>query len=157
MKGPIVVGVDGSPASRLALEEAIAAANGTDREIIAVFVRHAPLAGLRALAIGSGSVAEEAIDEMQIVAEAESIAILDAAGVRWRFEVGEGEPAGELIRIAKTHGAGTIVVAGRRHGAIGAIAAGAVTAQLLHRWDRCLLVAHPEPESGGAEETRQPR
>jgi nucleotide-binding universal stress UspA family protein len=148
MRGPIVVGVDGSAASRLALEEAAAAAKGTDREVVAVFVRHLPLAGLRALAIASVAGSEDAVDEMQIFAEAESIAVLEAAQVSWSFEVGRGEPAAELMRIAQAHDAGTIVVAGRRHGALGGFAVGAVTAQLLHRWSRCLLVAHPQASAG---------
>lgn len=143
---PIVVGVDGSAAGRVALEEAAGSARGNDRLVVVVFVRHFPHAGLRALAFGTGAVIEDAMDELQIVAEAEAIAVFDPAGVRWRFEVGRGEPAAELMRIAAAHDAETIVITARRHGALASFTLGVVTAQLLRRWQHCLLVVHPHAD-----------
>ena len=70
---------------------------------------------------------------IQALAEAQCIAILDPAGVRWRFEAGVGDPACELMRVATDLEADTIVVAGRRHGALGGFTHGSVSVRLLHR------------------------
>ncbi len=145
MHGPIVAGSDGSDNSRYAVEEAACIANGTGQTVVVAFVRHMPLGGLGATWTGSSSVAavEEMLSTSASLAEAQSIAILDSVGVPWRFEVREGEPARELMRLATEVGAETIVVAGRRHGAFGSVACASVCAQLLHHWPRSLLVVHP--------------
>ena len=148
MRGPIVVGADGSDNSRLAIEEAASIAKGSGQTVLVAFVRYVRLAGLGvpwtgALSVG---VVEEMLTADESFAEAQSIAILDPVGVPWRFEVREGDPAHELMRLATEVGADTIVVAGRRHGAFGAMACASVCTQLLHRWPRSLLVIHPQSE-----------
>lgn len=148
MRGPIVAGSDGSDNSRFAIEEAACIAKGMGQTVIVAFVRHMPLAGLGVPWTGSSSVAavEEMLSASGSLAEAQSIAILDSVGVPWRFEVREGEPARELMRLAIEVGAETIVVSGRRHGAFGSVACASVCAQLLHHWPRSLLVVHPPSE-----------
>lgn len=116
-------------------------AQGSRRAVIAVFVRHAPLVGLAAVAAMNAM--QDTLDGIQTLAEADSIAVLGGAGVCWSFEAHTGEPAAELMRAAEAHEAESIVVAGRRHGAIGALARGAIATQLLHRWRRTLVVVHP--------------
>ena len=149
MRGPIVAGSDGSENSRLAIEEAACVAKAGGQTVIVAFVRHMPLAGLGLPWTGSASLAalQEMLSTSEFLAEAQSIAILDSVGVPWRFEVREGEPARELMRLATEVGAETIVVAGRRHGAFGSVACASVCAQLLHHWPRSLLVVHPFPEA----------
>jgi nucleotide-binding universal stress UspA family protein len=68
---------------------------------------------------------------------------LDPLKIQWNFEVRTGHPAAELMRAAKTHSADTVVVARRRHGAVGGLAYFSVSAQLFHRWPQTLLVVHP--------------
>lgn len=147
MHGPIVVGTDGSETSRLAVEEAGSIAGASGQQLVVVFVRHIPFVGVGMLATGglSAGALQDALDGDQALAEAQCIAVLDPAGVRWRFEAGEGDPACELMRIATDLEADTIVVAGRRHGALGGFAHGSVSVRLLHRWPGALLVIHPKP------------
>jgi nucleotide-binding universal stress UspA family protein len=147
VRGPIGGGVDGSEVSRLAVEEAASLATGSRQTVVVVFVRHAPLAALGVLATaGHGvGVLQDALNVDEALAEAQSIAILESACVCWRFEVRTGEPAAELMRVATEFDADTIVVAGRRHGALGGFAHGSVSMQLLHRWTRSLFVIHPRP------------
>ncbi|MGA7417666.1 MAG: universal stress protein [Acidimicrobiales bacterium] len=147
MRGPIVVGTDGSETSRLAVEEAGAIARASGHQLVVLFVRHVSFAGVGVLATGglSAGAVQDALDGDQALAEAQCIAILDPTGVPWRFEVGEGDPASELMRVATGLEADTIVVAGRRHGALGGLAHGSVSVRLLHRWSGALLVIHPKP------------
>ncbi len=121
---------------------------GSGQSVIVAYVRHLPLVGFSAGWTGTLSVGavHELLGTNQSLAEAQSIAILDAVGVDWRFEVRVGDPANELMRLATEVGAETIVVAGRRHGALGAMACASVCTQLLHRWPRSLMVIHPHPE-----------
>lgn len=116
--------------------------------VVVAFVRHIPLAGFGVPWTGGMSVGyvQEVLSANESVAEAQSIAILDSVGVPWRFEVREGEPATELMRLAAAAGADTIVVAGRLHRALGSMACASVCAQLLHRWPRSLLVIHPHAD-----------
>jgi nucleotide-binding universal stress UspA family protein len=150
MRGPIVVGTDGSETSRLAIGEAATLARGSGSPIIVLFVRHAPLAGLGALSSGGQAVGvlAECQSSDQALAEAQSIAILEPMGLSWRFAVGSGDPASELIRVATESGSDTIVVAGRRHGAIGGYLAGSVATKLVHQWGGSLLIIHPRAEDG---------
>ena len=157
MRGPIVVGTDGSETSRLAIEEAALLSKGAGEPVMLVFVRQPRLAGLSAVGAGSLGVAveQEALDGSQCLAEAQGIAILDPAGVNWSFEVRTGDPATELMRAADECHADTIVVAGRRHGVIGGIAYGSVCTHLLHRWPHSLLVVHRPSSPAGAHADRK--
>lgn len=155
MRGPIVVGADGSDTSRLAIEEAASMARGSGQSVVVVFVRHDNLTRLGVPWTGgleTGAV-QEVLSVNQSLVEAQSVAILDSLCIDWRFEVREGEPAHELIRSATEAGADTIVVAGRRHGALGALASASVCSQLLHRWPRSLLVIHPHSEASDTMKT----
>jgi nucleotide-binding universal stress UspA family protein len=149
VRGPIVVGSDGSEISRLAIVEAGSIAGGTGQTVIVTFVRHIPLAGLCAVSAGSQGVhaMRETLDSSQALSEAQSIAILESTSVRWRFEVRTGEPVQELMRVAKECDADTIVVAGRRRGKFSGLARSSVSTRLLHRWPRSLLVIHPQSDA----------
>jgi nucleotide-binding universal stress UspA family protein len=108
-------------------------------------------------ASGLGAV-HESLTADEVLAEAQSVAILGPAGVPWGFEVRVGEPAAELMAAATEADADTIVIAGRRHGAIGGLATGSVGLQLLGRWPGSLLVIHPRTGStnaGPADRARQ--
>jgi nucleotide-binding universal stress UspA family protein len=119
---------------------------------VVVFVRHTPFGGgVTVLAAGAVRPLKDALDAEEAVAHAQSIAILDPIGVPWSFVVRSGEPAAELVHAAEEHGSGTIVVAGRRHGALGSITHSSVVSRLLHRWPQTLLVVHPPEPSDNAD------
>jgi nucleotide-binding universal stress UspA family protein len=151
VQGPIVVGTDGSETGRLAIEGAATIARGSGQQVVVVFVRHVPLAGLGMIGTGglSTGAMQGVLNADEAIIEAQSIAILEAASIPWSLEVREGEPAAELMRVASELDAETIVVAGRRHGTLGGIASASVCSHLLHRWPRSLLVIHPQPEVTG--------
>jgi nucleotide-binding universal stress UspA family protein len=145
MRGPIVVGADGTETSRLAIEEAAGIASGSGQLVFVVFVRHVPFGAIGFVGGGglSSVLAQEALDAGEALAEAESIAILDSARVPWRFEVRTGEPAAELMGLAEELGSEMIVVAGKRHSALGGFTCASVSVRLLHRWPHSLLIIHP--------------
>lgn len=147
MRGPIIVGTDGTETSRRAIEEAASIVKGNRLTVVVVFVRFAQHAGIAVLGSGGLGMAaiEDVLDSEEALAEAQSIAILDPASVSWHFEVRAGEPAAELMRIATELGSDTIVVAGRRHGALGGYVHGSVCTHLLHDWPHSLLVVRPKP------------
>jgi nucleotide-binding universal stress UspA family protein len=147
MRGPIVAGTDSTETSRLALIEAGSLAEQSNLDVVVVFVRHARFSGTASVfAVGAVRGLEDSLDSEQALAYAQSVAILDPLNVRWTFEVRSGTPASELMCAAKACGAETIVVAGRRHGAVGGVTSSSVSAQLFHRWPHTLLVVHPPAE-----------
>ena len=151
MQGPIVAGTDGSEASRRAVAEAGALAEHSGSRGLVVFVLRMGFgAAASAFSVSAVGPLKECVEADQTVAQAQAIAELDARGVPWEFVVREGQPATELMRVATDHGADTIVVAGRRHGAMGNFTHAAVTANLLHRWPHSLFVVRP-PESTPAQ------
>jgi nucleotide-binding universal stress UspA family protein len=148
MRGPIVAGIDSSETSRLALIEAGCQARQFSLGVIAVFVRHARFRGNASVASAElANSLEDALDSERTLAYAQSIAVLDPLEIRWCFEVRTGQPAAELMRSAKAHGAETIVVAGRRRGVVRGLTHSSVSAQLFRRWPNTLLVVHPPAES----------
>jgi nucleotide-binding universal stress UspA family protein len=144
MDGPIVAGADGSEASRRAIAEAGALAKQGGTAVLVVFVRHVRYGSTAsAFAVGAVGPLQECVETDQTIAQAQAIAELDPLGIPWYFVVREGQPATELMKVATDHGADTIVVAGRRHGALGNLTHAAVTATLLHRWPHSLFVVRP--------------
>jgi nucleotide-binding universal stress UspA family protein len=145
MRGPLVVGVDGSDASLFGLREAATMAQATRAALIIVFVRFSPYQTWTALTPDGVCAMQDIADATQIVVEAECIAVLESGGLNWQLEVRYGEPAGALMAVAKDYKSDTIVVSGRRHRAVGSIAHGAIATKLLHRWPGTLVVLHPPP------------
>lgn len=145
MRGPLVVGVDGSDASFFGLREAVSMAQATRAALIIVFVRLPPYQTWTALTSCGVCAMTDIANATQIVVEAECIAVLGSAGLNWQLEVRCGEPAGALMAVAKEYKCDTIVVSGRRHRAVGSIAHGAIATKLLHRWPGTLVVLHPPP------------
>jgi nucleotide-binding universal stress UspA family protein len=156
VRGPLVVGVDGSDASLFGLREAASMAQATRAALIVVFVRLPPYQTWTTMtSFGTCSMIDIA-DSTEIVVEAECIALLGSANLNWQLEIRCGEPAGALMAVAKEYQSDTIVVAGRRHRTVGSIAHGAIAAKLLHRWPGTLVVLHPPPaaQSGSSIDLR---
>ena len=141
---PLVVGVDGSPESGLALAEAAhlaeqhAGQGGLD--LVVVFVRQVPWT---AMSIDAGTGVNGALDEMEAGVRRQAEDALWGRTLSWRVEVRIGEPAHELVQVALEHGAQMIVVGGHRHGVVGAALTRAVNSELVHGFEGSLLIIRP--------------
>lgn len=137
MSSTTVVGYDGSPTARAALDFA-AQRCGPDGRVIAVHVATAPSAFLdtpyqdRALAHARER-AERALHEAE--------EHLD--GVACELRIVEGPPARTLVSIASDVGADEIVVGSRGFGGVRAAALGSTSHALLHEADRPVIVLTP--------------
>ena len=144
--GAIVVGYDGTVGSHAALFAAIKLAHAADRPVAVVHVEHIPPIAVAGTAMGLGAgamiAAEDALAE---VCRRDCAEILDAANVRWTFEVRHGKPADELADAAAEHSATYIVVGRHGHHGLTRLLAGSVSQGLLHH-ARHPLVIIPPPE-----------
>jgi nucleotide-binding universal stress UspA family protein len=136
--GPrIVVGYDGSPASRRALEEAARRA-GTSGRLYVVHCFHAP--GERyGVASSNPKMADEMEDAKRVLDEVEANEAEWLAGGRWESELLAG-PAGEAIaRVATVRDADAIYIGSRGVGKARSLL-GSVAHDVLHRADRPVVV-----------------
>jgi nucleotide-binding universal stress UspA family protein len=144
--GAIVVGFDGTVGSHAALFAAINLAHATDRPLAVVHAEHIqPIAAAgTAMGLGAGAMVE-AEDARADVCRRDCAEILDAADVRWTFEVRHGNPADELADAAAEHSAAYIVVGRHGHHGIVRLVAGSVSQRLLHHARHPLLIIPPPP------------
>lgn len=144
--GAIVVGFDGSVGSHAALFAAIDLACATRRSVAVVHVEHIQpiVAAGAAMGPGSGAMieAEHALAE---VCRRDCAQILDAADVRWTFEVRHGKAVDELVDAAAEHTASYIVVGRHGHHGLTRLLAGSVSQGLLHHARHPLLITPPPP------------
>jgi nucleotide-binding universal stress UspA family protein len=151
-EGPIVVGVDESAESMVALQKMVelATANratgGTD--LVVVFVRSngwtagvAPMAQVEMV---------RALDAEQVEVQAHVQAALESTPLTWKFVVREGDPAHELIHEAEERGASGIAVGGHRHSSIGGVLVHSVEARLVHSYDGSLLIMREQAATPSA-------
>lgn len=138
----IVVGVDfgraGVRAARAALA-LLAASGAADRTLVLAYV---------APADGDASEATEGARVIHAQGVAAAFARLLAevrppTGVRVGTAVLEGDPAEELAALADRSAADVIAVGSRRHGWLDHVLLGSVTAALVHRATRSVLVVPP--------------
>lgn len=109
---PIVAGVDGSAASRAAVDEAVHLAGELEAPVVFVHVRRRP-----------GSFLGSPFYERRLAAEAahardvldEALAVAGYAGVPADSEVLEGSPRLRIAEFARDRGARLIVVGSRRY------------------------------------------
>ena len=142
--GAIVVGVDGTVGSHAALFAAINLALATHRPVAVVHVEHnQPIAAAgTAMGFGAGAMIE-AEDSFAEVCRTSCADILDAAGVRWTFEIRRGNPADELADAAAEHTATYLVVGRHGHHGLARLLAGSVSQRLLHHARHPLLIIPP--------------
>lgn len=122
----IVVGYDGSPAAKRALERAAQLAGG-EGTVIAVSAIHVAVPSGRGPALPDPAEVQERHGELR---EAESL--LAATGVTHRAVEGHGDPADVIVEEAKESGADLIVVGTRGHGAVASTLVGSVSTKVLH-------------------------
>jgi nucleotide-binding universal stress UspA family protein len=139
--GPIVVGVDGSPASVAALRWAASMAAAQHRELVAVGVWEPhPMASYAPAATPHADEREQA-EHALTVAVSDVVAAVPAVKVRQVPEA--GLPARVLLRQAE--GAELLVLGSHRHSAAFSPAAGPVALACL-RGAHCPVVVVGEPE-----------
>jgi nucleotide-binding universal stress UspA family protein len=142
-EGAIVVGFDGTLGSHAALFAAINLAHAVYRPLAVVHVEHTQPIAAAGAALGPGSGAMIAAEDARAeVCRNDCADILDAADVRWTFEVRRGNPADELASAAAEHSA-TFIVVGRGHHGLAGVLAGSVNQRLLRHAQHPLLIIPP--------------
>jgi nucleotide-binding universal stress UspA family protein len=146
MVGPIVVGVDGSPASALALHWSLAEAKLRGAPLRVVHAWSAPV-----LVTSAGAVAT--VDESfrtslreggsELVARLLEESGAASAGVEIERVIVEGRPAPTLVREARE--AALLVVGSRGHGGFAGLLLGSVSQQCAHH-AHCPVVIVPPPD-----------
>jgi nucleotide-binding universal stress UspA family protein len=137
--GTIVLGLDGSEGSRLAVPVAsdIAQRYGARLVVVQVDERVAAKGGMPSVRA----------DEEQIRRELENETTrLAAEGIDTAFEVVEvvlGGPAHAIEAVAGRENAELVVVGRRGHSPVAGLLLGSVTQRLLHIAQRCVLTAPP--------------
>jgi nucleotide-binding universal stress UspA family protein len=128
----IVVGVDGSEGSTRAVAFAGRLAKDTGACLTVVYVEHLPVVGPPELE-RSHRMAERRVARRVVKA-------LMPLTVPWDLEVGGGDVAEEVRRVARERGADLIVVGTRGQGPIGRLLGGSVSTRVVHHADRPVLV-----------------
>jgi nucleotide-binding universal stress UspA family protein len=137
----IVVGIDGSQGSRLALDWAVAEARAHGGQIEAVYAWHGPSPtlypiGAVALDVGTfGQRAKEILDEV--------VDSTDVTGLGEPIEriVASGSPARTLLDVAK--GADLLVVGSRGVGGFGGLVPGSVSRHCVRHAPCTVVVVRP--------------
>jgi len=128
----IVVGVDGSEDSIQAVAFAGRLAKETGACLTVLYVQHLPVVGPPELE-RNHRMAERRVARRVVKA-------LMPLTVPWDLEVGGGDVAREVQRVARERGADLIVVGTRGQGPIGRLLGGSVSTRVIHHADRPVLV-----------------
>jgi nucleotide-binding universal stress UspA family protein len=140
MAGEVIVGYDGEPGSRTALQTAVAIAAAFKRPLVITFgYAPAPIGG----EVADLSRAVQDIGE-KITGEAVDQAHAIDASVDTRVELVNDRPADALLRAADQYDALAIVVGSTGRGPIAGTVLGSVTYQVVHRANRPVVVV-PSP------------
>ena len=141
MAGEIVLGYDGEPGSRAALQTAIAIASAFKRPLVIAFgYAPAPMGG----AVLDLSKAVQDLGE-KITADAVKLAHDADATVATQVELVNDRPAEAILRAADQYEALAIVVGAAGRGPMAGALLGSVTYQVVHRSTRPVVVV-PSPE-----------
>jgi len=135
----IVVGVDGSEESIQAVAFAGRIAKVTGAGLTVIYVRHIPVGYSGPPLVGPVALERHyRLVERRVTRRVARV--LTPLTVPWDLEVGSGDVAQEVQRVARERGADLIVVGTRRQGPIGRLLAGSVSTQVVHHADRPVLV-----------------
>ena len=141
MAGEIVLGYDGEPGSRVALQTAVAIAAAFKRPLVVAFGYAPPPMGGAVLDLSKkledlGT--QFTTDAVQIVHDID-------ASVEVKVELVNDRPAEALLRAADQYDALAIVVGAAGRGPMAGAMLGSVTYQVVHRSTRPVVVV-PSPE-----------
>ncbi|WP_432989327.1 universal stress protein [Dactylosporangium sp. CA-233914] len=150
--GDILVGVDGSPASDLALALAFDEARQRGCGLVAVRAVETPLAPLP---VGAPPVLYDTAEVQRVLAEQAVEQVSEASkrcpDVRWECHGVPGDAADVLVE--RSRRAQLAVVGSRGRGGFTGLLLGSVGLRLLHRADCPVLIAHAPHGAQGPEET----
>ena len=135
----IVVGVDGSEESLHAVTFAARLARETGAGVTVVYVRHVP-AGYSGRPLVGPAELERYYRTVERRVTRRVVRALTPLTVPWDLEVGLGDVAREVRRVARERGADLIVVGTRRQGPLARLLAGSVSSRVVHHADRPVLV-----------------
>lgn len=141
----VVVAIDDSETSLEAIDAigpSVKAANG---KMAVVFVRHMPVM-FDSLGVDSADawgLVEESIESREQNAERDATEHVKKFGVPATFVVREGDPAREILAVAKDHDASAVAIGSTVHGVIGSILVSSVTEYLVHHCPLPLLIIRP--------------
>jgi nucleotide-binding universal stress UspA family protein len=135
----IVVGVDGSEESLHAVTFAARLARETGAGVTVVYVRHIP-AGYSGRPLVGPAELERYYRTVERRVTRRVVRALTPLTVPWDLEVGRGDVAREVRRVARERGADLIVVGTRRQGPLARLLAGSVSSRVVHHADRPVLV-----------------
>jgi nucleotide-binding universal stress UspA family protein len=141
MAGEIVLGYDGEPGSRAALETAVAIAAAFKRPLVIAFGYAPPPMGGAVLDLSKKL---EAVGAKHTT-DAQKLAHDIDPTVETRTELVNDRPAEALLRAADQYDALAIVVGAAARGPITGAMLGSVTYQVVHRSTRPVVVV-PSPE-----------
>jgi nucleotide-binding universal stress UspA family protein len=139
-KKNFLIATDGSPGAMAALRQAIALAREADARLTVAYARRAPLPVLgdpyyqRALS-------HELDVARTVLAEAGHMAT--QTGVAVETEILEGNAADRIVELARSRGVDLIIVGSRGRGAVTGAVLGSVSASVVHKADRPVLVVKP--------------
>ncbi len=134
----IVIATDGSLGAREALRMGLALAVESSSVATFVYVRQSRL-GILGDPFYQRALSAELRHAWAALAEAEALAA--EAGVEFESEILEGDPTDAVLELARSREAGLIVVGSRGRGAFAGALLGSVSADLVHKADRPVLVA----------------
>lgn len=135
----ILIAIDGSSGSRAAAREGIELAHQTGASVTFVAVRPAPLPLL-----GDPFYQRKLSEDLGQLRPAVAVAVSEAEerGVLAEYEILEGDPAEEIVRLARLRDADLIVVGSRGRGAVTSAVLGSVSQRVVHEADRPVLVVN---------------
>ena len=132
---PLVAGVDGSPASLAAVEEAISLGRDLDAPLVFAYVRRGPRGYLGApyyqrQLSGAMARARRTLDH--------AVGMAAAAGIEAEAEILEGNPRRRIVEFAHDRGAQMVIVGSRRR-----LLSRSVSRGVARAADRPVMVAAP--------------
>jgi len=143
----IVVGVDGSDSSLVALTDAAELAENSGSRLSVVFVHDPGMAHSLATAFDGAAelYIEQSIEELEATSRERTFDLLADRPLEWTFDVVAGEAVSKLIEAAATRDASLIVVGGRGHSLLGGFVLGSVAQKLVRSSPVSVLVdRHPK-------------
>jgi nucleotide-binding universal stress UspA family protein len=135
----ILIATDSSPGARDAVEYGLDLARSSHASATVVYVRRAPRPF-----IGDPFYQREVSEGLRLAKDAGDHARRVAAefGVEADVEIVEGDPAAEIIELARLRDVDLIVLGSRNRGPLAAALLGSVSKDVVTHADRPVLVAH---------------
>ena len=149
--GTILIGTDGSEASNAAVAEAIDLARRLDAKLIVAAVRP-PVPDYLGEPLYQARLSDDLARARRALDEARRL--VERAGVEAEYELLEGDPAKEVAKLAEAPDADLVVVGTRGIGAVAGSLLGSVSAGVVRRSHRPVVVVR-EPMERAREEAAE--